>query len=83
MRVGKLVAQNIRRYRKAHGFSQEGLAHRMGINRNYIGRLEREEHSPTVEMLERIAKALNVETYMLLLKDSVKQEKAPEKPAKG
>lgn len=73
MGLGKVVAQNIRRFREARGFSQEELAHRIGINRNYIGRLEREEHSPTVEMLERIAKALGIEPYLLLRKDSGRQ----------
>ncbi len=76
MALGKTVAQNIRQYREARGFSQEELAHRIGINRNYVGRLEREEHSPTVEMLERVARALGVEAYLLLRKDSAKKEKA-------
>ena len=48
---------------RAHerGPTQEELAVRIRINRNYVGMIERQENSPTVAMLERIAKALAVE----------------------
>jgi transcriptional regulator with XRE-family HTH domain len=38
--------------------SQEELADRAGINRNYVGMLEREQHSATVDMLEKLAEVL-------------------------
>jgi transcriptional regulator with XRE-family HTH domain len=34
----------------------------VGINRNYIGMIERGENSPTLSMLERLAKAHNVKS---------------------
>jgi DNA-binding XRE family transcriptional regulator len=43
------------------GLTQEELAVRIRITRNYVGRIERQENSPTVAILERIAKALGVE----------------------
>jgi transcriptional regulator with XRE-family HTH domain len=50
----------LRRIRLERELSQEELADLVGINRNYVGMIERQENSPTVAMLERLAKALNV-----------------------
>ena len=47
------------------GLTQEELAVRIRINRNYVGMIERQENSPTVAMLERIAKALGIEPARL------------------
>ena len=44
--------------RKQKGFTQEELADNAGINRNYVGQIEREEKSPTVDILEKLAIAL-------------------------
>jgi transcriptional regulator with XRE-family HTH domain len=46
--------------------SQEELADRAGVNRNYVGMVEREENAPTVDVLEQLAGALNVEPIELL-----------------
>ncbi len=37
----------------------------MRINRNYVGMIKRQENSPTVAMLARIAKALGIEPARL------------------
>jgi DNA-binding XRE family transcriptional regulator len=47
------------------GLTQEELAARIRIKRNYVGMIERQENSPTVAMLERIAKALGIEPARL------------------
>lgn len=67
--LGDIVAQNLRRLRTERGWAQEALAHRAGINRNYVGMIERQEHSPTVDMLERLSKALNIDPAVLFRKD--------------
>ena len=41
MRLREIFGTNLRRLRHASGLSQEELAHRAGINRNYVGLLER------------------------------------------
>jgi transcriptional regulator with XRE-family HTH domain len=41
--------------------SQEEVADRAGINRNYVGMLEREEHAATVDMLEKLAAVLDAD----------------------
>jgi transcriptional regulator with XRE-family HTH domain len=66
MSLGETVARNIRRCRRERRLSQEELASLANINRNYIGMIERQENSPTIEMIERIAKALEVEPAQLL-----------------
>ena len=53
------------RIRLERGLTQEELAVRVRINRNYVGMIERQENSPTVAMLERIAKALGIEPARL------------------
>ena len=47
------------------GLSQEELADRAGLNRNYIGMIEREENSPTVDALEQISGALGIDPVLL------------------
>ena len=61
MRLREVVAKNLRRLRQAKALSQEELADRAGINRNYVGMLEREEHAATVDMLEKLAEVLEVD----------------------
>lgn len=55
-----LVAANVRRIRVALGVSQERLAFDAGIDRSYLGELERGEGNPTVDVLDRIAATLGV-----------------------
>ncbi len=65
MTLGGNVARNIRRLRQERGLTQEELAVRIRITRNYVGMIERQENSPTVAILERIAKALGIEPARL------------------
>jgi transcriptional regulator with XRE-family HTH domain len=61
MKLRGVVARNLRRLRQDKGLSQEELADRADINRNYVGLLEREEHAATVDMLEKLAGVLEVD----------------------
>jgi len=61
MKLREIVARNLRKMRLANGLSQEELAHRAGFDRNYVGNLEREINSPTVDTLERLAIVLEVD----------------------
>jgi transcriptional regulator with XRE-family HTH domain len=55
-----LIAANVRRIRVALGVSQERLAFDAGVDRSYLGGMERGEANPTVDVLERIATTLGV-----------------------
>ena len=66
MTLREVVARNLRRLRGAQGLSQEELADRADVNRNYVGMLEREEHAATLDMLEKLAEVLEVDPAELL-----------------
>jgi transcriptional regulator with XRE-family HTH domain len=61
MGLREIVARNLRRLRRSRRLSQEELADQAGINRNYVGMLEREENAATVDMLEKLADVLDVD----------------------
>ena len=56
-----VVARNLRRLRHERSVSQEDLADRANLNRNYVGMLEREENAATVDTLEKLADVLDVD----------------------
>ncbi|MCL2641532.1 MAG: helix-turn-helix transcriptional regulator [Phycisphaerales bacterium] len=60
------MAKNLRRSRRARGLTQEELADRAGVYRNYIGMLERAENAATVDMLEKLADVLEIDPMELL-----------------
>ena len=59
------MARNLRRLRAERGFTQEEVAEQAGLNRNYVGMIEREENAPTVDTLEKIAQVLQVDPAAL------------------
>jgi transcriptional regulator with XRE-family HTH domain len=65
MKLRAIVARNLRILRKQKGLSQEELAHQAGINRNYVGQIEREEKSPTVDLIEKLSTPLGIEPVQL------------------
>ncbi len=60
MRGRELVGRNVRRIRVAKGVSQERLAFDSGVDRSYLGGVERGEENPTVDTLDRLAATLAV-----------------------
>ena len=68
MKLRQVVARNLRILRKQKRLSQEELAFQAGINRNYVGQIEREEKSPTVDVVEKLANSLTVKAEDLFVK---------------
>lgn len=66
MSLRERVARNLRRLRQEKSVSQEELAHRAQVNRNYVGMLEREEYAASIDMLEKLAAALDVDPIEFL-----------------
>jgi transcriptional regulator with XRE-family HTH domain len=55
----KIVGPNVRAYRTALGLTQAELAEKAGIATNHLGLLEAGKHFPTLDVLDRLAAALN------------------------
>ncbi|WP_457581103.1 helix-turn-helix domain-containing protein [Ensifer canadensis] len=66
MDIRETFARNLRLARQEKGLSQEELAHLADIDRTYVSSLERCVYSPSIEVLDRLAKALNVEAADLI-----------------
>ena len=62
-------AFNLKLARLAHGLSQEELAARACLHRNYIGSVERNEKNISIDNMERLATVLGVDVVDLLTKD--------------
>ena len=71
MSLRGIVAGNLRRLRHAKGISQEELADRADIDRNYVGKLEREENAATVDMLEKLAVVLEIDPAEFLRRGGI------------
>jgi transcriptional regulator with XRE-family HTH domain len=66
MAIRTVFADNLKRIRAQQGISQETLALKAGVERSYIGLLERKKSSPTIDMLEKLGKVLKVKPDELL-----------------
>ncbi|KQI66892.1 hypothetical protein AN189_18350 [Loktanella sp. 3ANDIMAR09] len=66
------LGSKIRELRSARGFSQESFADACGLDRTYVGGVERGERNLGFKNLLRISEALNVEPSELLANISAK-----------
>lgn len=71
-----ILAENVRAFRKYHGYSQEELADLCELHRTYIGSVEREERNVSLSTLEVLAKALGVSVPELLVQRVTHDRKA-------
>lgn len=54
----RLFAERLREVRLSRGMTQAELAHKARVSEAYIGRLERAEGAPGIDLVARLAKAL-------------------------
>ena len=62
----KAMGKAIRRTRKGQLLTIEKLAEQAGISENYLGKIERGEGMPSLQTIDRIARALNVSIDSLM-----------------
>lgn len=60
-KLPKLLGKRIQRIRKSVGLTQEELAEKVNVSRAYIGYIEQARNTPSLELLEKIAKVLRVD----------------------
>ncbi|MGA2246806.1 MAG: helix-turn-helix transcriptional regulator [Verrucomicrobiota bacterium] len=56
----KKIGENIRKFRKKSGMTQEKLAEKANLHSVYISQVERADRAPTIETLLKITKALGI-----------------------
>ena len=66
MEIREVFARNLRRHRQKKGLSQEALAHEAGVDRTYISALERSVYGASIDMIDKLAKVLEIEPSALL-----------------
>lgn len=66
--ISEVVGKRIAKLRQEKELSQEALAELSGLNKNYIGNVERGEYNVTLRTLQKIAKSLDVTLVELLKK---------------
>lgn len=69
MDILNVFGTNLRKYRNELGVSQEKFAEMCGLHRTYISDIERFQRSIALENIQRIADALNIETYKLFIEN--------------
>lgn len=69
MDIIKVFGRNVRQYRMRRNLSQEKLAELCGLHRTYISDIECFRRSISLDNIQKIADALEIDTYKLFLED--------------
>jgi len=63
----RILVQNLKKHRRKCGFTQAQLAEKVNVSTHHIGMIELSRNYPTLELVERIANALDIKTYELFI----------------
>jgi transcriptional regulator with XRE-family HTH domain len=69
MDLKQVFIVNLKNFRKIEGFSQMKLAEKCNTDVSYIGQIEIGRRFPSIELIEKIALALEVEPYRLFMNE--------------
>jgi len=64
----------VRDERNRQGMTQEALSHLAGVERSHMGKIERGEHTPTLPVILKLARALKCSAALLLAATEVRLE---------
>jgi transcriptional regulator with XRE-family HTH domain len=70
MNLREIFIFNLKKFRKRERISQMNLAEKCDTAASYIGEIEIGRKFPSVEMIEKIAEALNIEAYRLFVDET-------------
>ena len=74
MEMMKVFVFNMKKYRKKRRISQMKLAEMLETSTSYIGEIEINSRVPSMAMVEKIAKALNIEPFRLFVDDEEQKD---------
>jgi transcriptional regulator with XRE-family HTH domain len=77
--INKRFGKALRRRRRELDLSQEELAERAELHQTYISDIERGGRNPSLENVEKLAKALDISIARLFTDYGVEVESEPEK----
>lgn len=66
MSLRKIFKNNVIYYRKKNNYTQEQLAELSNLSTNYIGEIERKNIKVTIDTIEQIAKAFDIDPVLLI-----------------
>ena len=75
MDIIKVFGTNVRKYRTEKKISQEKFAELCGLHRTYISDVECFRRSIALDNIQKIADALEVDTYKLFIEDGLKEQR--------
>lgn len=68
-RLLKRFGERLRALRKLGGYTQQALGSRADLDWKYVGAIERAERNPSLDVIDRLARALGVEIEQLFYFD--------------
>lgn len=69
MDLRSVFIANIKKYRKEQNLSQMNLAEKVGTSTSYLGEIEIGKKFPSIEMIQKIADALNIPPFKLFMSE--------------
>ena len=61
MDIKKTFGQKVNAFRKSKSLSQENIAEKSGLNRPYISAIEQGKRNVSLEVIKKLAEALEIE----------------------
>jgi len=69
MDIKEIFSKNLKKYRNQLGLSQEAFAEKSKLHRTYISAVESKRRSISLNNIQKIADALEIDTYKLFIKE--------------